>query len=165
MWKWLKRLFERWRTVPEDPVKNDDPDWLKVAYKEIGTKEIPGDKHEKRILDYGTAVDLDVTSDEIPWCSNLVNWCFKQVDIEGTKSAVARSWLAWGKEIEKPYRGCVAIFRRGKSSWQGHVGFWVGEQGSDILLLGGNQSNQVCIMRYPKSKLLGFRTPGADVEH
>ncbi|MCB1510794.1 MAG: TIGR02594 family protein, partial [Hyphomicrobiaceae bacterium] len=41
----------------------------------------------------------------------------------------------------------------------GHVAFLLGETGTDVILLGGNQSNRVTIAAYPKSRLLGLRWP------
>lgn len=41
----------------------------------------------------------------------------------------------------------------------GHVGFYVGETKYHYLILGGNQSNSVCVKKYRKSRLLGFRWP------
>jgi len=35
----------------------------------------------------------------------------------------------------------------------------VGADGGDLLCLGGNQSNAVCVRPYPWSKLLGLRWP------
>jgi len=52
----------------------------------------------------------------------------------------------------------VAIFYRGDpGGWQGHVGLFVRIEGDSVLVLGGNQSNQVKISPYPYSRLLGYR--------
>jgi hypothetical protein len=39
----------------------------------------------------------------------------------------------------------------------GHVGFYAGTEGSKVLVLGGNQSDEVNISRYPKNRILGIR--------
>ena len=44
-------------------------------------------------------------------------------------------------------------------SWQGHVGFAVREFEHTVLVLGGNQNNQVCLKHYPRAQLLGYRWP------
>jgi len=151
------------KKIPQEPL---DLNWIDIAYEEIGTKEIKGPVHNLRILQYHATCKKKYTEDEISWCSAFVNWCFFKCGIEGTNSALARHWLAWGKVVEVPYRGCVVIFWRGTpNGWKGHVGFWVGEQGDSILVLGGNQSDKVCIMKYPKSQLLGYRAPGSELEH
>jgi hypothetical protein len=51
------------------------------------------------------------------------------------------------------------IFKRGASSWQGHVAFYVSESATHYTCLGGNQGNRVSISRYPKGNLLGARMP------
>jgi hypothetical protein len=62
--------------------------------------------------------------------------------------------------VDKPYPGCIAVFSRGDPrSWTGHVGFYAGESGGNIQVLGGNQSNQVSIAPQAKSRLLGYRKP------
>lgn len=59
----------------------------------------------------------------------------------------------------------VVIFKRGGGNQPGpdvinapgHVGFYAGIQGKDILVLGGNQNDTVSISGYAKSRLLGVR--------
>ena len=82
--------------------------------------------------------------------------------ITSTKSAVARSWLGWGRAVETPYRGCIVILSTSDSKWQGHVGFFIGNDPKDtdkIWVLGGNQSDRVCIDHYPRERVLGYRVP------
>jgi hypothetical protein len=78
-----------------------------------------------------------------------------------SRAAAARSWLAWGRKLDKPTVGCVVVFWRGKrDGWQGHVGFYAGRaKNGDILVLGGNQSDAVSIRPYPMERLLGYRWP------
>ena len=74
---------------------------------------------------------------------------------------MARSFLDWGKEVEEPLAGDVIVFPRGTSEWQGHVGFYVGQEIKNKVLyyriLGGNQNNSVNIELYPASRALGIR--------
>lgn len=134
------------------------PPWLHVAVGEIDVHEIPGKKHEPRIIQYNATTTLNAKEDEVPWCSSFVNWCVKKSDIAGTNLANARSWLKWGVGIFFPAFGCITILRRGDSNFQGHVGFFVGFDGKDrVKILGGNQSDKVCIQSYPKNHVLGYR--------
>ena len=65
------------------------------------------------------------------------------------------------RAVTKP--GDVVVFKRGNSSWQGHVAFFVKDKGALIEVLGGNQSNAVNVKGYQASKLLGIRrAPVAD---
>lgn len=133
-------------------------DLLEFAKSQLGVKEIVGSKHNQTIVKYAKESGFDwVNDDETPWCSIFVNWVAKKMSYERSKKANARSWLDVGLPISKPEFGCICVFKRGNSSWQGHVGIFDAEDETHIYLLGGNQSNSVNIQRYPKSKLLGYR--------
>lgn len=135
--------------------------WLAVAIAELGVKEFPGNGDNPRIIDYLRSTTLEAPSnanDETPWCSAFVNWCVERSGYEGTDSAWARSWLNWGTETSRPVKGCITVFERGAQS--GHVGFFVRKTGSKIVVLGGNQSDEVNESKYLVSKLLGYRLPG-----
>lgn len=133
------------------------PPWLEVARREIGIREFPGADQNPRIVEYHKATTLRATEDEVPWCSSFVNWCMQQSGQQGTGSASARSWLAWGERIEQPRTGCVAVFRRGQDPTMGHVAFFLRDRGAFLEVLGGNQSNQVKVSSYPSERLLDFR--------
>ncbi len=135
------------------------PEWYLLARDEMdmGVEEIKGPGHNPRIIEYHQTTTLAASDDETAWCSSFVNWCVENSGYVGTKSAAARSWLTWGVPLRNPNEGCVVVFKRGNKPWQGHVGFYVDESGSHILVLGGNQGNEVNISSYPKALLLGHR--------
>ena len=93
-------------------------------------------------------------------CSAAMCWSMMKADIPHTNSLLARSWLNWGKVLEVPHVPCVVVMEREGSSWMGHVGWWIKEQGSQVWVYGGNQHNTWCIDAYPKSNILGYRTWG-----
>lgn len=128
--------------------------WFEIAKREMatGVKEIPGSQHNPRIVEYHQSTTLHATNDETPWCSAFVNWCIQQAGLKGTQSASSGSWLHWGQEINQPCPGCIVICK-------GHVGFYYQEERGQILLLGGNQSNQVKISPYSRNKILSYRWP------
>jgi uncharacterized protein (TIGR02594 family) len=140
----------------------DPTPWYTLAREEeaAGIVEIPGRAHHPRILEYHGTTTLRATTDETPWCSSFVNWCFYHSGIMGTRLANARSWLAWGRRLEGPVEGCVVVLKRGQSLTAGHVGFFAGP-GPDarVLILGGNQSNRVSTARYRTADVLGYRMP------
>lgn len=140
-------------------VVSDLPAWYRVARSEMdsGVREIVGEKNNPRIVEYHKATDLNASDDETAWCSAFVNWCMLTVGVARTNKANARSWLNWGKALKEPVEGCVVVFERGTEPWQGHVGFFVRFEGDQVLCLGGNQSNEINISSYPKSKVLGYR--------
>ncbi len=139
-----------------------EPKWMSVARNEIGVKEYSGSADNPDVVKYLKSVDILSMSaqrnDETAWCSAFVNWCMEEVGIKGTEKANARSWLEWGEKLEVPEVGCVTVLWRGEpKGWQGHVGFFVKETPSYVYLLGGNQSNQVKIQKYPKNRVLDYR--------
>lgn len=136
---------------------------MAIARKELetGVHERPKGKHNPRILQYRATTTLRATADEVPWCSSFVNSCMEQAGVKGTKSAAARSWLNWtdGQKLTDPAPGCVVVFSRGSNPAHGHVALYVRERGNDIIVLGGNQGNEVSEKAYPKGRLLGYRWP------
>lgn len=143
------------------------PAWLERAHAELGVEEIPGSEHNPRIIEYGKAVTLKVTTDEIFWCSNYVNWSFMGI-CDRTRSAMARSWLRWGIALGYPAIGCVGVLKRGGGKQPGpelieapgHVGFFMGyDDNGWVRLLNGNVGDKVCITAYPPERVLGFRWP------
>lgn len=129
------------------------------ATKEIGVSEYTSEG-KKRIAEYhkkGVGKSYDYST---AWCSSFTNFIVKNCGLKGTDSAAARSFLKWGKSVDTPIKGCVVIFwRNGKDSAYGHVGVFSSETDTDIIVLGGNQGNQVSKKAYPKSRLLGYRVP------
>ena len=147
---------------------NTEAPWLAVARKELGVQEFPGtpnNPHVVRYLNATTNLDAATRSkDETPLCSAFVNWCMNQAVIEGTKSALARSWQQWGEHIDTPYKGCIVVFQREKKF--GHVAFYLEEMDTHIKVLGGNQQNpetkifEVSEKSYPKTDFLEYRSLG-----
>ncbi|GFO54906.1 hypothetical protein GMSM_19130 [Geomonas sp. Red276] len=138
---------------------SDAPLWLRIAEGEKGVHEVPGFANNARIVQYLKSTSLGepyCSCDETPWCSSFVNYCMEKAGYEGTDCAAARSWLEWGKRIDTPCLGCIAVLSR---EGGGHVGFYVGESAETVTLLGGNQGDRVCLAQYPKSRVLGYRIP------
>jgi hypothetical protein len=80
----------------------------------------------------------------------------------GTGSLAARSWLSWGRAVDLRKtipRGAVLIFRRGSSSWQGHVCLCLEDRDGSLTVIGGNQSDGVTIACYRRAALIGARWP------
>ena len=99
------------------------------------------------------------------WCSGYANRVFSDVGVNGTGSGMARSWLNWGSsamdpcKVLDPQYGMVAVFSRGANPLSGHVGFVVGQNGNNLLILGGNQGNpgSVNISTFSIDRLLDLR--------
>lgn len=131
---------------------------LRTALSQYGEKEIVGKENNKTIVDYAKEAGFNwVGDDETPWCSIFMNWVAMKAGYEYTGKANARSWLKAGIERDNPKMGYIVVFKRGNSTWQGHVGIFIREDNGFVYCLGGNQSNQVKISAYKKSDVLGYR--------
>lgn len=139
---------------------------FEIAKKELGVHETG--HGNKRIDEYLRCTDLDESEIEegTPWCSAFVNFAIQNSIMDngdrgkGTRNAMARSWLSWGRQLITPEVGCIVVLERGNNGYSGHVGFFVGysKDKTLITLLGGNQNDSVCYKEYPTDKVLGYRT-------
>ena len=137
-----------------------EPNWMALARRELGEAAIPGAADNPRVLRYFRDVGHgEVKHDEVAWCAAFVGSCLERGGSRSTRSLMARSYLAWGVALAEPRQGCVVVLSRGADRRLGHVGFYAGVSGNNILLLGGNQSHSVRIAAYSKSRVLGYRWP------
>lgn len=144
---------------------------LELAERYSGIRELAGGKDHPLIqwwlsLCFDGNLDLP---DETPWCSAFVNGVAWELRLPRSKSAAARSWLTVGTVVNPLYAVAgadVVILKRGAgvqpgpevtSGAPGHVGFYVGSDGRDIMVRGGNQSNSVSVARFPADSVLGVR--------
>lgn len=127
----------------------------------LHTKEIVGKKHNEVILNWAKELGIEniYTNDEIPWCGLYVAYvCVKaKKDIEPVGNVLwARNWSRFGKKVSKAGLGDVLVFSRGSG---GHVGFYIGENKTHYYVLGGNQSNQVSIVKIRRDRTLSINRP------
>ncbi|PHM51900.1 TIGR02594 family protein [Xenorhabdus hominickii] len=144
--------------VVESARKEDNPKWIEEGYKYIGMHEITGDQHHPYILQWWKDIKRGgIRDDETPWCAAYVGAMFEHVGIRSSRFESAKSYLEWGMQLKEPYYGCVAVFTR---TGGGHVGFVVGvAENGDLMVLGGNQSDEVSIRSFPRSRVSGYRWP------
>ncbi|MBL4650724.1 MAG: TIGR02594 family protein, partial [Aureispira sp.] len=145
----------------------EKPNWISIAEGEKGVKENTSKtKHDPRVMEYHASVKGNINTDETPWCSSFVNWVMNKAGKGGTNSAMAISWKKYGKKLDRPAYGSIAVidWDGPGPGWKGHVGFVVGKKGNNILLLGGNQANAVNIKTFSTSKIVAYVVPnGYDV--
>lgn len=135
-----------------------EPSWLTLARKEIGTKEFLGPASNPIVAAYYLDAVGTKMSDEVPWCAAFVGSQLARAGYKPSGSLMARSYLRWG--VRTPCRvGAVAVFPRGSSKIQGHVGFVVSFDKRTVWLLGGNQNDAVNVKPYALNAALGFRWP------
>jgi hypothetical protein len=78
----------------------------------------------------------------------------------------ALNWGTFGKYTDTAMLSDVLVFIRktneGKNA--GHVGLYIGEDNDCYHVLGGNQSDKVCITRIEKSRLYAARRPNYNIQ-
>jgi uncharacterized protein (TIGR02594 family) len=135
--------------------------WMHDAwfYYNEGLQEIPGSENHPWIMDmHNSAVNGWIPpndDDQGPWCSSFAcyvvdNSYYKGEPLESPKNAYSLSWRNWGREIDEPVYGAIAVKTR---SGGGHVTFVVGANtsGTQVAVLGGNQNNEVNITMYNRN--------------
>lgn len=138
-----------------------------VAQRFVGTKEVLGVASNPAILAMLKLDDQWPQDDAVPWCSAFVNYIAWLLRLPRSKSLAARSWLLAGEPLtieDAEVGNDIVILSRG--TWKpgpevirapGHVGFFAGLIGSEVYLLGGNQSDAVSVGAYPRDRILGVR--------
>jgi uncharacterized protein (TIGR02594 family) len=137
--------------------------WYEEAKAHLGLREIKGSKTEKKIGDWLKQLGAGWDDDETPWCGTYVGHCIGATLPEEVLPANpfgARNWAKFGKRCQ-PQVGAVLIFWRTHKtkSFNGHVGFYAGEDANTYHVLGGNQSDSVSIAKVGKDRFLDCRWP------
>ena len=132
--------------------------WLDYARKYIGVSEIPGPRHSSVIQGWLKSLHAWWVDDETPWCGVFVAAVMQESGLAYPKQYYrALEWLKAGRVIDRPAVGCIVVFTR---QGGGHVGFVVGEdEWGRLMVLGGNQRNQVNILPFSKQRVSGYVWP------
>jgi uncharacterized protein (TIGR02594 family) len=142
------------------------PGILVEALKHIGTLEHKGKDNNPDITKWadeiGGKVEDVYTNDEIPWCGLFLAICVKRA--RGLEEVVkdplwALNWGTYGTKADTPKLGDVLTFVRKTSTGAtaGHVAIYIGEDATAYHVLGGNQSDSVCITRIAKTRMYAAR--------
>lgn len=157
----------RWSREP------GDPPWLAEAWSWVGTKEAPGKKNNPTIIGWLRKFADNIGNwgkgrDSTAWCAVFVSKCLAAAGIDGTNHALARSYATWGRP-SKLNRGSIIVIQRkikGEDRTTGsragyHVGFLLAVRKYHYVILGGNQSNEVRVTYFPKSRynVVAVRAP------
>lgn len=136
--------------------QEESPKILVQAKSLLGTKEVVGNIHSNVIMAWAKNLGLEkiYTSDEIAWCGLFMAEVCRRAGVETNitpKEALwALNWSKFGTRKTVAMLGDVLTFKRTSG---GHVGIYVGEDETCYHVLGGNQSNMVCVTRIEKSRL------------
>lgn len=136
--------------------------WFEEARHLMGTKEVLGDKDNPVIMDWAKNLDISYAGDDVPWCGLFVAHCVGttlQQEVLPGNPLGARQWEKFGVTTN-PRLGAIMVFwRESLASGKGHVGFYVGEDDDAYQILGGNQSDEVCLMWLGKDRFRCARWP------
>jgi uncharacterized protein (TIGR02594 family) len=93
------------------------------------------------------------------WCADFMNFVLRRGGGKGTHSRAARSFLSYGKKLDGPRVGAIAIlYRKGPNN--GHVGVVRGTDGrGNPVIVSGNHGPTVTQSVYPKSRVLAYVMP------
>jgi uncharacterized protein (TIGR02594 family) len=136
--------------------------WYSVATHFKGLTEVHGSVDNPKIVEmFRISGHPEVKDDETPWCAAFVGACLRLSGYSSSGELGARSYLHFGEDLHgSPERGCIVVFWRGDPNAQtGHVAFYDRDDGTDIVVLGGNQSDAVTTQSYPKKRVLAYRRP------
>jgi uncharacterized protein (TIGR02594 family) len=151
------RLQPQAASVPH----SSDVPWVSVARSQLGLKEIPGPKHNPKILEYWAAAKASwFKDDETPWCGGFMAYVMVKCGIVPPKEAPrAISWATWGKECA-PQLGAVGVKKRVGGN---HVFLIVGITADReyYKALGGNQGNMVSIIDIKVEEVTAIRWPSS----
>ncbi|MFC5460334.1 TIGR02594 family protein [Massilia niabensis] len=137
---------------------------MSAAFGECGVRRFPAGQTNLRIVEYNYYTNLRGHDNKVSWCSSFVNWCLAQSGIAGTGSALARSWLEWGILLESPVPGCIVMLTSDDpNSWKCHVGFSFALE-DFVVLLGGNQLEEVREHCDPVTSVLSYRWPVRELQ-
>lgn len=141
-----------------------EPAVLARARQELGVHETPGPVSNDRIIAYRRMGGLSgIKGDDglVPWCAIFVNAMLHEVKLQGSGSAMARSFAHWGRDCPIGTPGAVTVISspsRGASA--GHVFFATGRlTPTHIEGVGGNQSDAVTLAWWPRSRIVASRWP------
>lgn len=138
---------------------SSDVPWVNMARSQIGLREIPGPKHNPKILEYWQAAKAAwFKDDETPWCGGFMAWVMvKCAIVPPAEAPRAISWATWGKECA-PQLGAVGVKKRTGGN---HVFLIVGitSDRKYYKALGGNQGNMVSIIDIKVEEVTAIRWP------
>lgn len=136
------------------------PRWVVLGVEDIGFHEKGDNQGIQKFIRQARCGQLGD-----PWCAIWVNAKLEESGVAGTRSASSQSFRYSPNflGIDGPALGAIVVYWRvSQNSGLGHVGFYMGETDTQILTLGGNESNAVREQFEPKHCLIGYWWPRSD---
>lgn len=144
------------------------PKTIQEALKLLGVAEVVGKGSNKTIIGWrdelnqaGVKID-GYSDDDIPWCGLFAAIVAHRAGKTVVEDPLwARNWAKFGVSTMQASLGDCLVFGRNGG---GHVGWYVAEDSTAYHVLGGNQSNKVCITRVAKDRCIAVRRPPYNVQ-
>lgn len=135
-----------------------EPLWLQLARRDLGLRELPGAPTAPRIARWLQQLRAWWADDETPWCGTAMAAWMRAAGVAPPAAWYrAKAWADWGVALAAPVPGAVVVFQRAGG---GHVGLVVGRDARwRLMVLGGNQGDQVCIAPFEPARVLAYRWP------
>lgn len=123
---------------------NPELDWMKEAKRHLGMHEI---KHNFILQDWLKELNVTWLGKNPAWCGIYIAKVFKTCGMKYPKEFYrAGSFRTFGTQLARPAYGCLAVKSRKGGN---HVCFVVGKtKAGKLVVIGGNQSDQVCYATY-----------------
>jgi hypothetical protein len=87
-----------------------------------------------------------------------MNMVLARTGYAGTGSDAARSFASYGKRINEPRVGAIAVLTRGKNG--GHVGIVTGvDANGNPIIISGNHGKRVGEATYPRNRVIAYVMP------
>lgn len=142
------------------------PQLIATARALYGTHETPGPANNPVIMGWAKELGLErVYTDDSKqaWCGLFAAWCcHTNGKLFPSGPLWALNWQRFGQLSPEAALGDVLVFTRKDAQGHaigGHVGFYVAEDDEAYHVLGGNEGDQVNIVRVPKSRCVAVRRP------
>jgi uncharacterized protein (TIGR02594 family) len=95
------------------------------------------------------------------WCATFMNMVLARTGYSGTGSDAARSFASYGKRIDEPRVGAIAVLTRGKNG--GHVGIVTGvDANGNPIIISGNHGKRVGEATYSRNRVIAYVMPAVD---
>jgi uncharacterized protein (TIGR02594 family) len=92
------------------------------------------------------------------WCATFMNMVLARTGYAGTGSDAARSFASYGKRVNDPQVGAIAVLTRGKNN--GHVGIVTGiDANGNPIIISGNHGKRVGEATYSRNRVIAYVMP------
>lgn len=142
---------------PVAVVHEDMPPWMAEMHHRMGLHEV---RDKSKLIEFLKIGKFLGDPSRLPWCGDMVESCIAKVlpaEPLPANPFFAQNWKSFGNNLSSPLVGSIGVIRWTATS--GHVGFVAGTEGTNVVLLGGNQSNAITLASFPREKFIAFRWP------